>query len=789
MQKDNVFCSRVQDLQRESGNTYFKPTPLALALIALTGLSAPGVVSAQGGGAQQLEEVVVSARKRSESLQDVPVAITALSAGMIERGNINSVVDIKKLAPNVEMVEQPFAGAALSASIRGIGLDDLEKTFEPTVAVSIDGVFLASSTGANVDLFDVENIEILRGPQGTIFGRNTIGGVINITRSKPTKEFGARVEATLDEFNRRDYKTIINLPLGEKGGIKIGGRSLKSDAFTENVSRNENSPENRDLRSSTVSVLYDFTDNFSAQFTWDNYNDNSRLVDQLNISSRGNDPTSPNFNPADAPFQGANAFAVIAPPFGAAASGDLSAATDYTTTYSGGRFMSTIQGNNYTLELNGNAGNHDIKFITARTETRETMDICSWGSPAAGSLFPFGTGTVDNPSDQPCFFPVLREQEFEQASSELQINSSFNGPLNYVAGLYYLTSKAPFSTGPIQIIQSNQDLEARAIYAEFTYDFNDKWGITAGARYTEEEKKFFVQTPQGEFTNGANFKFEDDEVTYRVIVQRDLDFGMAYASYSTGFRSGGFNSRGTTPNSVGPYGSETVDTFELGIRTEWFDNRLTINATYFDSVYKDKQEQVVTAGDGSFIFDGQPEDCGGPTCTFVFNAGEVESSGIEIEAMALVMDSLTLRASVGTLDADYAKFDYAGLGDISNRAQVTYAPELTFNIGAEYIFRALAGEVILNSNFKYTDDSWGRTDFATYDYQYGPDMLIESFKVLDISATYRQPMGTGMFTTRLYGTDVLTDGGRIARPFDAGAFAFAALVPRRTVGVTFNYEF
>lgn len=789
MQNSNTVRVRAPISRVVPNDVTFKSTPLAFAMLTLVGLAAPDVGYAQGSPSAQLEEVVVTARKRSESLQNVPVAITALSAGMIERGNVNSIVDVKKMAPNVEMVEQPFAGGALSASIRGIGLDDLEKTFEPTVAVSIDGVFLASSAGANVDLFDVEGIEILRGPQGTIFGRNTIGGVINITRSKPTKEFGVRVETTLDEFNRQDFKAVVNLPLGERGGIKIGGRSLTGDAFTDNVTRNENNPDNRDLTSSTVSLLYEFTQNFTAQFTWDNYNDNTRLVDQLNISSRGNDPASPNFNPADAPFQGANDFAVIGPAFGAPGSGDLSAANDFETTYSGGKFMSTIQGNNYTLALNGAVGNHTVKFITARSDTRETMDICSWGSPVEGSLFPFGTGTADNPADQPCFFPVLREQAFEQASTELQINSDFDGPLNYVAGLYYLTSEAPFATGPVQIIESNQDLDARAIYAEFTYDFNDDWGLTAGARYTEEEKDFFVQTPAGDFANGSEFDFEDDEITYRVILERNLDFGMAYASYSTGFRSGGFNARGTTPNSIGPYGSESVDTIEVGIRSEWFDNRLTVNATYFDSVYKDKQEQVVTAGDGSFIFNGQPEDCGGPTCTFVFNAGEVESSGIEIEAMALVADSLTLRASLGTLDADYTKFDYAGLGDIANRAQVTYAPELTYNLGAEYVVQAPGGEIIFNGNFKYTDDSWGRTDFATYDYQYGPDILIESFEVLDLSATYRRSLGDGMFTARVYGTDVLEDGGRIARPFDAGSFAFAALVPRRTLGVTFGYEF
>ena len=233
----------------------------AVAASSLTGQSALAQEASMA-----LEEVVVTARKRAESIQDVPVAVTALSAGQIERGIINSVVDLKKLAPNVELIAQPFAGAALSASIRGVGLDDLEKTFEPTVGVSIDGVFLASTAGANVDLFDIESVEVLRGPQGTLFGRNTVGGVININRTKPTKEFGIKLQATFDEFNRQDFQAMVNIPIGERGGIKIAGRNLQSDAFTDNITRGEN-PDNRDLQNATVSVLYDFTDNFSAQFT------------------------------------------------------------------------------------------------------------------------------------------------------------------------------------------------------------------------------------------------------------------------------------------------------------------------------------------------------------------------------------------------------------------------------------------------------------------------------------------------------------------------------------------
>ena len=189
------------------------------------------------------------------------------------------------------------------------------------------------------------------------------------------------------------------------------------------------------------------------------------------------------------------------------------------------------------------------------------------------------------------------------------------------------------------------------------------------------------------------------------------------------------------------------------------------------------------------IYNGQPENCGGPTCTFIFNAGEVDTSGLELEVMAMVTDRLTLRGAMGTLDADYARFDYAGIGDISDRAEVVWAPELTYNIGGEYRINGLGGEWIINANYKYTDEAWGRSDFGTYNFQYGPEILREDFKVLDVSATYLLPVGNGTAMIRLYGTDILDDGGRIERPFDAGAFAFASLVPRRTLGVTIGYEF
>ena len=190
-----------------------RKSPLALA-ISITATGAVSSISvapfAQAQDAM-IEEVVVTARKRQESLQDVPVAVTALTPNQLERGSIQRTTDIDKMVPNVELHQTYIGSESLSASIRGIGFDDIEKSLEPTVGVAVDGVFMASNSGAVFDMFDVESVEVLRGPQGTLFGRNTIGGVINVTRTKPTGEWGAKLQATFGDQDMTDVKGVLNM--------------------------------------------------------------------------------------------------------------------------------------------------------------------------------------------------------------------------------------------------------------------------------------------------------------------------------------------------------------------------------------------------------------------------------------------------------------------------------------------------------------------------------------------------------------------------------------------------
>ena len=720
-------------------------------------------ICAQGAYGAALEEIVVTAQKREASLQDTPIAVSALSAGQIERGSIQDMLDVARHVPNVEFHTVSQSGASLGASIRGVGFDDLEKAFEPTVGVSVDGVFMASNSGAVVDFFDIAAVEVLRGPQGTLYGRNTIAGVINIKRTEPTGELGAKFEATSASNNRQDFKGIVNMPLGENGGIKLSFRDLTADSHLYNQTTKMR-PENRDSSVYGLAVKYDFSEQTSAVISYDNYDHKTQPFDPISISSPDSTGVSlcerfsflPNYNGNCKEF-----------------SGDPSEAGGYKDSYASAQILGYIEGDNITINAEHQGDGFTLKYIMGSMEFDELSDLDSWGSP--------------NP-----FVKVVRTQMYEQTSHELQYISDYDGAFNFVAGLYDLETESFLTSGPGQNFTSAQDATAQAVFGEMTYDLSDLWTLTAGARYTEEEKvltmvRWASEAPRlangvtqfgdiDQATVNLKDKFTDDNVSYRLIVQRNFDIGMAFVSYSTGYRSGGFNPRASTAFDAGPYQSEEVTNLEFGIRTQPTDS-LQFNATVFSSDYTDKQQFVAVGGEGC-----------NPTCTLVRNAAETSNQGLEIEAVILPTDALTVRFSYGYLDSKVEEYTL-GDGDVSDNAWVAYAPENTASLTVEHASQAFGGDLVINGSLSYRSDMKGVADASAYIPATGPDMDIESHDQLDISATYKKEVGNGVLKAQLYATDVLEDDGRVSRKYDAGAFAWAELVPGRQVGVPVGYEF
>lgn len=732
-------------------------SPVAFAITAALIGSGTAALHSQPAFSQaaEIEEVVVTARKREESIQKVPVAVTAVTGGMIEEGHVANLIDIGKLAPNVTFTVQGSAGMAMGVSIRGISYDDLEKSFEPTVGVSVDGVFLGSNSGMNVDLDDVESIEVLRGPQGTLFGRNTIGGVVNLRRAKPTGEWGLKAEYDRGSNDREDAKIAVNFPIvADKLAGKINVRSLEGGGFQYNVTRGED-VKGRDLKSGTLSLLFTPTDSFEAVLRVDSYEDDNEGPEITNMSESTD---------------------LLCSAFGLGAAGcretsfDLAKANDFKTSYAVQPHFNSIEGENATLEMNWDVGSYVFTSITGYQNFDEYLDVSFDGAPVPITQF-------------------IRPQEYDQISQELRVATNSESSLDYVLGLYYLSSEYTttqdfrFFGSQSQLFTSNQKLSAYAVFGEANYALTDSLKLTFGGRFTEEEKEFFhdhVIEATGPFTFNGTKTWSD--FTHRLGLDYSFnDRAMAYVSWGTGFRSGGWNGRPATPGGVGPFDPEYVDNYEVGMRTSWLDNRLVFNATLFYMEYEDKQEFNVVANPTTGGFD-----------TRVENAASASYQGVEIEGSVRPFDEhdVVVRFSLGLLDAKYDKWLRNGV-DVSNQAKAIYAPEVTSGVGVSYD-RAFIGssEVNLSANWSYTDEHRGRSEVPVD--TTGRD-IVPSDSVVDVAANFKFPVrDSAQLFLSLYGRDVFgEDGGKISRPVEIRPlmFVMSGLKPAREFGVKVGVEF
>jgi iron complex outermembrane receptor protein len=750
----------------------------ATSLCAFPALAQQASEDTSSGG---LEEITVTARKRVEDVQDVPVAVTGISGDALESRFVPDVRAVAKYMPNVQLGQVQFSGATLSASIRGLTFADIERSFEPAVATSIDGIFLASNTGALVDMFDVESIEVLRGPQGTLFGRNTIGGIINVKRTRPTGELGAKLSATIGAYGRRDFKGVFNAPIIEdKIAAKIGIFSIKSDSFTRSAftGKRDNGVDRLGI---TGSLLFTPTTNFEALLTYEYLKDKSQYPQLVNLSLPGSlacDAFALCFN---APVSG------IA---GTQTAQQLQEASNYTTHFSDLPFLVPLTANNLTLNMQYSGENFNIVSVTGLWKNRDSLDIDNIGQR-------FSPGTA-------LFHPV-RRLKGKQFSQELRFDSDFEGMFNVVAGLYYFKSSYELleqsvylldgtssSANRVDFFQAGQTVKSYAAFAETYWKLAESTRITLGGRYTREQKDFHVSKPLVPYScpdPTSTFSYcRDPHLTFGRFTPRvsiDQKFGedvMAYASWSRGFRSGGWNGRpGSRVASIGPYSPEKVDSYELGLRTKFADNRAMFNLTLFQTNYGNKQEDQIRAD----------PDLPGSTITFVENASSVRFRGVEVEAQYKPTDELHFRASGGYLKGKYKSWVDANGNDISATKNLRYAPKWNWSFGGDYTLPVGDNEIIAGANVKY---------LAKYATESGKDVtgpailgfrreIIPAHTTVDFSLTYKGNLGTSTdYKISAFVNDAFNKGARIVRSSEAGVFWFGDRVPNRVWGVEFQLE-
>ena len=742
---------------------------LVIALAAAgVGVTSVPVVQAQQG---VLEEITVTARKREESMQDVGISVSALSETEIQRQFARDIQDLANIAPNL-IIDDTGQGPGGTAAIfiRGVGMADLEKNFDPAVGVSIDGVFIGSTAGALMRSIDLARVEVLRGPQGTLFGRNTVGGLINIERTKPTGELGGRFRAGAENYDTYYLDGIFNFALTDNLAVKLTA-SLRDqgEGYYDNVTFNRDQGR-QEYTNLGANFLWTPTDTLELEYTY-----NREELDQ-------DTPALVNATRPDQLF--CTAYGYCSPSLDTTITGDRLGVAG-----GGG-----VPPEPPSFETNiSTVDQIRPQFMDAFFDTETHILEARWDINDALRLdYVYGRWESDEDSLQDwdgvpeLLYHTERPGEWEQDSHEVRLTFDNGGAFTAVGGLFYwdseyesrMRSYIGFAVPGLVLDipqTTNQTTESIAAFFEADWRFSDKWTLTFGGRYTEDEKSSAQFGEVNTLSQGRTEHPSDkwDEFTPRLGLKYHYSEDvMFFATYSVGFRAGGFNGRvASLEEAIQPYDPETVDNYELGVKSELFDNRVRLNATIFSMDYQDKQEELQLPSDQTDT--GQK--------TVVINPSSATIQGIEFDVQAYLTENLSLRANLGYLDSEYDDFVYTdpegSVVDLSN-LEFRRAPEWTGTIDATYEWEVGGGNAWVRGSYRYIDEHFTT---ATNN----PETANDSQGLVDASINYAiGDLQFSLFGRNLTDEDTYTHGYEVA-----GLWSYAATRRPRTYGVEVVYNF
>ena len=610
-----------------------------------------------GEQVSSVDDIIVSARRRDEALKDVPVAVSAFSAEQLEQKGSADITELTRSAPSLTLQAARGSNSTLISFIRGVGQQDPLWGFEPGVGLYMDDVYIARPQAAVLDIFDIQRIEILRGPQGTLYGRNTIGGAIKyVTKRIDADEPQGQVRASYGSYNQRDLVASAELPFNDKFAVSAAVARYLRDGYGTNLNTG-NEHYNKDVTAARFSAEWTPTDNLFFRLAGDIVKDDSN-------ARHGHRELAP--SPADVYDTNAGA-------------GDANRVES--------------KGLSLTGEWNVNEW-LTLKSVTAQRDglTRGNIDFDNLPAPI-----------LDIPA----------RYDDDQFSQEFQ--AVFSGDRwSGVAGVYYLdaTASGAFDTvlglaNLTTLTSGSVDTKSYAVFGDFSYDVTDALSVSVGARWTHDEKtgtvfrRQYLGIRSPGFGNGAAVPIaaprtdytatkEFEKFTPRVSVSYKLTPDLTtYVSWGEGFKSGGFDMRGDAvlyPDTVKGYRPETVETWEIGLKGSLFDNRLNFATAIYDSSYED--QQITTQ-----------YPAGATVASVVDNVGSSSIRGWEFEGRLRVTDNLTLNGMLSYTDAKFEQFmAYIPTGplnsscptqpgcvvDVSDQRDFQNTPEWTGSIGATY---------------------------------------------------------------------------------------------------------
>ena len=754
-----------------------------------------------------LDEIMVTATRRGDtSLMETPAAITAMDTRAIEKYSPRDLNDMAIMVPSLTAGTAAGFNVA-SFALRGVSETSIIVYKESPVGVTLDDFVYPSIQTSNLEMFDIEQVEILRGPQGTLFGKNTTGGVINVRTKRPImNETSADIRFEYGSFGTYKGTAAINIPIvDDKLSLRVAGMYLKSDGYVKNgyssapfggptVSGDGRRLGGDDVLSGRAKLLWEPTESASLLFQYEHIRDNSETPSLINEAGPGYVFHALGWGEGaqEDPLDRGG----LTNRTGLAFSMDDGAQVDVDGYYMNGEF-------NFSDDLT-------LYTVTGYRDQKSRL-VNSY------------TGTVGDTS----LFDATRDDNRQTFQHEMRLASDSDGPLNWVAGVFYQkndvqfcvtqyvgfldffglgTPPGYFNNTPLALCNT-QDASAIAGFVDGTYDVSDRLHISAGIRYTEEKKTWMGRprmsfpeieaglsyTDLDELLDASDFdRFPSEVVTnshkwtepsYRINIAYDVnDDTMAYANYSHSFKSGGYNDqlgtqlRPITDLAAEPTRPEKADSFEVGVKSTFMDGRSTMALTAYHTTYNDAQRTF------NVTFPG------GAQSTLFFNAAKMRVKGFEFEASFMAADNFVLRTSASYTDADYLSFEadtnYDGIVDVDLSGQdVTRAPKWKIGADANYTVDMSSGTLDFNGQIAHESEA-----VASYS-DVGPefDTTQQAKTLVNASITYRD--ANERYHVRVVGRN-LTD-----RRYRTGSLSVATLwimssyAPPRYFGVELGTKF
>ena len=812
------------------------PLPIAgaafvvLALLPVVGLAqgSPEASSQVSAKVLALEEIIITANKRESLLLETAAAVSAFDASTLAQLGIQNALDIVVHTPSLSMTDHKI-------SIRGVGRPNNALGSDPGVGVYVDGVYNTENGSFRfANFFDVERIEVLRGPQGTLYGRNSVGGAINLISKTPADEWGGDLVAEVGNYNAVTAQGLLSGPVSDKFSVLLGVSSIKRDGFQKNV-YNGQDLEQQDALYGTFSLQYEANKNWTNTLKLTSVKTDFRpanpyilqpferdYIPQKQDVDTGEQLNFPGLFPKQNfanMRQGLNHENV-------AVSDPQKVSLDFSpfevTRSDRASFSSEYEGDNYSIKYTGGYTHYEYDYGVDADGTAAENSGLDWSQ-----LFLFGlpvstfTGYGLTPSDMT--YTIAQEATF--VSHEVQLSSSFDGPLNFISGLYYYHSEedqlvaydernddlmsvyAFFGSligKPVSVDnvlyrgEADLDTQSYAVYGQATWDWTANTVLTAGLRYSEDHKKggdnTFVQFV-GDLDAPTVFRKEEDDwsqYTWRLGVDHTLDENQfLYAFIATGYRSGGFNlQKPTSSQEVDVVGPEDLRSIELGYKASVLDKRMSLSAAAYYYDYKDLQvlKQDVVEGVGLNAFE---------------NADEANAWGVELEMMALLGQHITVGGTYSYNHTEYQEFvskdaNACALGPLADgRGQdplcqedlnlkgnsFALSPEHKLSLNVSYHWQLLMLDWTALASYMYTSEQY-MSPFNNDDFDY-----VGSWDRWDARLVAASLAGNWALTAFVKNISDQRDVVLRNRPSTVTHNASASLTQPRIVGLRLDYSF